>query len=513
MKIRFIYKVGVILVAILVISSTLLIGCAGEKAVTGGTLKIAVTTVGKSLYPPNMTTVLEHFAAQPCLESLVYYDNAGNTVAGLATEWDIETDPPSVTFTLREGVKFHDGTDFDAEAAKWNLDQYNAAGRAELQIVDSIDILDEYTIRLNLTEFRNDLLNNLSYVSGHMVSPQAYEDYGEDGIDTHPVGTGPFKFVEWERDVELIYEKNEDYWQEGKPFLDRIEIIEIADPMVAYASLLNGEVDILSMVAPNDAAELADDENFNIVSKSLGWRGIMGPSDKAESPFSDVLVRQAMSYAIDKEAIADALYYGYATPIHQFTSEDSVYWNPDVEDYPYDPDMARELMAEAGHSDGFDTTIICINTPIEVQLHTVVQSYLAAIGINATIDASDMGRIFQIVVGGDWDGLLTVPVSQPTPNFDRTCSIHFVSDAPLFVHQIFPEDFEQAVQEALSTPDPQVKIEKNHEIMELFIDEYCIVTGIIGLESMTASSVNIHDHNIYGRTLEGTWTPADCWKE
>jgi ABC-type transport system substrate-binding protein len=234
-------------------------------------------------------------------------DERGLPSPWLATSWKVNEAALTVTLTLREGVKFHDGTPFNAEAARWNLLTYMAGGRPELASVETVDILNNYTIRLRLREYDSMIIPNLSTSAGMMISPTAVARHGREWADSNPVGTGPFRFVSWQRDVKQVYERFEDYWQEGKPYLDRIEWVFIADPMAQGAAFRRGDIDVIVDVAPKEAAALVRDGKYRTTKTPTIFWGLKVDSANPHSPLSNLKVRQAIWHAINTEALSQVI--------------------------------------------------------------------------------------------------------------------------------------------------------------------------------------------------------------
>ena len=216
---------------------------AAETPKYGGTLRIVWrNSPGTFGYPPEVfgdSTSASHF----CYDSLLR-DQNGKLIPWLAESYKISDDRKSITFRLRKGVKFHDGTDFNAEAAKWNLD--NQIEKKIMRDWDSVDILDEYTIRVNLKTWRNvmpTLFADTTYT--WMISPTAFKEKGIDWIRQHPVGTGPYKFSSFKRDVNMVQVRNPDYWLKGKPYLDAIEHLFIKDPTTQSNLMKSGGGDMI----------------------------------------------------------------------------------------------------------------------------------------------------------------------------------------------------------------------------------------------------------------------------
>ena len=267
----------------------------------------------------------------------------------LATSWKLAPDKSHIIFKLRKGVKFHDGTDFNAQAAKWNLDRWVKSKRPRLDKVTSIEVLDDYTIKCNLSGWDNVVLFDFAKDT-FIVSPTAWEKHGEEWANYHPVGTGAFKLVEYKRNVFLRYEKFDDYWRKGLPYLDGIYVTQIPDPMTAIASLKKGEIDAWIGVDPISGSELRKEGGWGI-STNPGPHGVFQfNSEDPNSPWSDKRMREALEYAINKKAIAKITGRGFFYPIYEI-----IHSIPDpakkagTVPRKYNPDKARKLLKEAGY--------------------------------------------------------------------------------------------------------------------------------------------------------------------
>lgn len=237
----------------------------------GGILKRCLDVDAQGLDPMAQPfTYVAVRMAQTAIETLVRLDERGlPVVPWLATDWKVSGDLRSITFTLRKGVKFHDGTDFNAEAVKWNLERYRTSSNLELKAVASIDVLNDSTLRLNLSKWNSSLLSSLSCKAGMMISPTAYKTHGEEWVRMHPVGTGPFKFVSWQRDVKQVYQKFDSYWQKGKPYLDGIEWSINTDPVSKVFAFKQEEVDELLNVEPKDVKDLKANGKYYAILNEL----------------------------------------------------------------------------------------------------------------------------------------------------------------------------------------------------------------------------------------------------
>jgi peptide/nickel transport system substrate-binding protein len=186
-----------------------------------------------------------------------------------------------------------------------------AIDRTEVRKITSMDVLDDYTLQINLSEYDNGLEHTFTSYVGLMTSPTYFEEHGEEWCNTYPVGTGPFKFVSFQRDVNLKYERFDGYWQEGKPYLDGVEFIYIADPMVRLASFQAGEADVLLGLEPLDAKSLEAAGDVVFSTCLGGLCGLAGDGAHPDSPFADIKVRQAIEFAIDREPVVKAVGLGF----------------------------------------------------------------------------------------------------------------------------------------------------------------------------------------------------------
>lgn len=335
----------------------------------------------------------------------------------LATDWKLASDGKSYILKLREGVKFHDGTDFNAEAVKYNLELSKKLSPSRVAGLIGVDVVDKYTVQLNLPEFNNAFLGNLTKEMGLMISPTAIETKGMKWVGTHPVGTGPFKLVSYEKDVHVKYTKFDDYWDKGKPYLDGLEWYTIKDPVTAVASLEVGDAQILHLPPDQYNAGL-EAKGFKVISARGGIVALSGDTANPDSIYANKKVREAVEYAIDKEGIAKALGYGYWIPTNQVCVSGSFAYNTDYKGRTYDPDKAKQLLAEAGYPDGFDTRII-IREAARKDTGIAIQGSLRKVGINVKVDVADRARwskhkyegwnnalMYTLVTSGDVDACL-----------------------------------------------------------------------------------------------------------
>jgi peptide/nickel transport system substrate-binding protein len=417
---------------------------------------------------------------------------------------------------LRQGVKFHDGTDFNAEAAKYNLDIIRESGlHATLDSVTSIDIIGNYTIRLNLSSYDPAMLANLAanWAAGAMVSPTALKTMGEDAT-LHPVGTGPFKFVSYQTDVSLKYTRNENYWQPGKPYLDGLDFIFVKDPTTAINTLRAGEALALRGVDNKAAAQLLEGGDYCLNLIPQGLVGLAFDGAHSDSPFSDIRVRQAVSHAIDASAIVDVIGYGVLMQTNQIYAPGSYAYNPDIIGYSYDPQKAKDLLSQTEYPTGFKTTLHLENTTLNRDLGTAIQGYLSEVGIDVEVDLQDPAKYMETRVDG-WNNGMIQQMMPASPGFDAGLGLSaFLSSHttrlgnPKIVY--IPADYDAKLEVARIERDPTKRQELFKQLSKMIIDQYCMCTPLYIEVGIAAYSNKVHDFYI-NKYAGADYAPEDIW--
>ena len=259
----------------------------------------------------------------------------------MATSYEIAADGKSITFKLRQGVQFSDGTPFNADAAKWNFDSIIPPKSNILASVTSVDKVDDYTIKLNMSAFSNLVLYSLAVdMRTCIVSPTAIEKNGLDWAATHPVGTGPYLLKDFQPNSSITYEKNPNYWNKDLPYLDGIEGRAISDPMTQAASLTSGDLNFIYDAAPASAAQLRD-AGYQLQIAGGTIQSMTGDTINPDSVWADQRIREAVEYAIDKEAICEGPGMGLYQPVYQAALTGSPDYNPALTPRKYDPEKAK----------------------------------------------------------------------------------------------------------------------------------------------------------------------------
>ena len=484
----------------------------------GGTVRISVARgaaqLGDPVARPFNNTGLRYAAV--AIETLLRFDKKGMLVPWLATGYEVSKDLSSITLTLRKGVKFHDGTDFNAETARWNLERYRTSKNPELKSVKSIDIVDAYTVRLNLSEWSSTLMNNMVSHPGMMISPTAFKKLGPDKIKLNPVGTGPFKLKSWKRDVSIEFERFDDYWQKGKPYLDGIEYVPNKNPMSRQASLRAGEVEGNMIVEFQFLKDLVKTGKFYALGPGMSTIiiGFIGDSAHPDSPFSDIRVRRAISHAVNRQELVDTINHGYGEVLNQYATKGSWGYNPNVKGYPYNPEKAKKLLAEAGYANGLKIKMGCPNWGTWKYAPPAIQEYFRKVGIQAEIEFNDMGKHDSLMFNGWKNNLLEQPGRLVVPDAANNMAL-YASSMSRFkfegtVH--YPDDYMDALTKALKAPDFETKQKWTWEAQRLLVDKYCIMNFFITNPRVHVFSKKVHDINWEVITTT-QWTPEDTWLE
>jgi peptide/nickel transport system substrate-binding protein len=346
------------LIIVTLVFGLVLGGCTKtEKATTGGIFKFSdPMPVYSQFGDPLNIFGPSNYPASISLERLIEPgDKFGTYKNILAEDIVLAKDKTYYDIKLRKNVKFHDGTDFDATAVKWNMDRVKEAQRAELAKVSSVSVVDKYTVRLNLTAWDSRMLNDLFRDDLFMISPTAFEaNGGAEWANTHPIGTGPFIFKEIKDNQYLVWVKNPNYWQKGLPKLDGVELHSIGDPVTFTAALKAGEILGTWVSNRQTGSELQKDPNYKVyICYPWFTQGLSMNTIEPTSAWSDLRMRQALAYALDEETICNTLGRGFIDPRYAIITgiESTGYKNANP--YKYNLDKAKQLMADAGYSIGF----------------------------------------------------------------------------------------------------------------------------------------------------------------
>jgi peptide/nickel transport system substrate-binding protein len=359
----------------------------------GGTLRVGFYVEAATMDPHLSGSKVDRQVYHNVFEPLVTLDNKLGIKPGLAESWT-QPDNKTIVFKLRRGVKFHDGTDFNAEAAKFNFNRMKTEPKSvrknELANVDTVDVVDPYTIKLNLKKPDAALLATLTDRAGMMMSPKQIQERGSElERNAKGAGTGPFEFVEWVKDDHLLIKRYDGYWnKQGGPYLDRVRYRPIPDDTVKLQSLQAGEIDVMDYVQPRDVAAVKADKNV-VVLDVPSLADFAYQLNHGKPPFNVKALRQAVAYALDLDQIVKGVWLNVGVPANGPIPPTSWAYDKSIAPIKRDLAKAKAKLAEGGKPGGFEFTVTTNNLPINIQEAEVMQAQLGEAGIKMKVNLVD----------------------------------------------------------------------------------------------------------------------------
>ena len=385
-------------------------GAPPKDAIVVGLLAEPVTMDPPQITDLNSTRVIKRMFEGLTAQELGTY----KIIPGLAARWEISKDGLTYTFHLRPNVKFHDGTPLTAEAVKFCFDrQMNEQGpfyktgtypyvKGFLGNVAGVEVVNPSTVQIRLKSALTPFLQYLAHHSLYIYSPEALKKWGKDVVK-HPVGTGPFKLETWEPGVKVVLTRNDEYWG-GAPKIRQAIYVPIIEAQARLSAIKTGEVDLTMDVPPDSLDDLRKDPNIVVAetNSSAVWYVVLNTRHPI---LKDRRVRQALNYAVNKDAIIRDILKGTAiVAVSPLSPVYGPYAEPGVQRYPYDPEKAKSLLKEAGYANGFDVTFFVpesgsgMQSPVE--MGTVIQANLAAVGVRAKIQTMEWGAYLKKYLDG-----------------------------------------------------------------------------------------------------------------
>ena len=393
---------------------------AAALALTGGAVAAAQSdlTVALQLEPPHLDPTS---AAAGAIDSVLYsnvfegltrFASDGSIIPGLAKSWEISEDGTSYTFHLNAGVTFHDGSSMDAQDVKFSLDRARGEDSANAQKalfagITDVSVVDPLTVKVSLDAANGSFLFNMAWGDAVIVAPETIEN-----IKTNPVGTGAFEFSNWVQGDRIELTRNADYW--GTPAaLESATFKFISDPTAGFAAMMAEDVDaFVNFPAPENLPQFEADPRFQVIVGSTEGETILSTNNKMP-PLDNVKVRKAIAHAIDRQAIIDGAMFGVGTPI-------GTHFAPHHPDYldltansAYDPDLAKQLLAEAGFENGFETTLKPPPPSYARRGGEIIAAQLRAVGIQTEISNLEWAQWLEQVFRGKDYGLTIVSHTEP----------------------------------------------------------------------------------------------------
>ncbi len=442
-------------------------GTASEEPVYGGSAVVGIQQDIDSLDPHKATAAGTKEVLFNIFEGLVKPDENGNLICAVASDYTISEDGLVYTFTLRDNVKFHNGNAVTAEDVKYSLER--ASGLldgtpliATLSTIQAVDILDEKTVQVTVGSANAELIYSFTAA---IIPAGSGEEEGAD-----PIGTGPFSFVSYTPQEGIVLAKNEEYWQEGLPYLDEVTFKIVTSADTALLELQSGSIDIYPYLTDSQSQALRDTHQV-IASPSNVVQALF--LNNAVEPLNDVRVRQAICYAIDKDAVNGFVGGGSGTVISSAmlpTLKDFYVDLNDVYGNGADVEKAKELLADAGYPDGFDLEIaIPSNYEFHMQTGEVIAEQLQSVGIHATINAVEWSTwLDEIYNGRQYAATISGITCDQTPGYLLN---RFQTESPKNFINFQNEEYDKVYLEAQSVQDMAGRAEPYGKLQQILVDE------------------------------------------
>ena len=436
-----------------------------QNPIYGGTLTIAQAVEPPGLDPAsNPSTAIPRVVYSNVLEGLVKIDRTGKVIPALAREFKISQDGKEYTFFLEKGVKFHDGKSFDADDVTFTFERLMDPKTTIIhpeyyKEIDTLQVVDPYTVKIKLKTVSSMFLFNLARGDSVIVNRNAVEK-----LKTEPVGTGPFKFVEWTRGDHITLAKFEDYHRKGIPYLEKVIFKFIGDPSAQIASLKAGDIHVIAYdVSPENAFLLEKDPKFKVLNGYTTTEVILSINN-SRKPFDDVRVRRAMAYAIDRNALIQGAMSGYGVPIGSHMDPGNPYYMDLTKTYPYNPQKAKQLLAEAGYPDGFEAVIkLPERYAYAKRSGEIIADMLSQVGIRLRIELTEWGQwIDRVFKNADFD-LTVIGHAEP---FD----INIYANPNYYFRYNSPK-FQETLKKAEMEADPRIRGELYITCQKIIADD------------------------------------------
>ncbi|MFP4569481.1 ABC transporter substrate-binding protein [Rhodosalinus sp.] len=438
-------------------------------------------TVAMQLEPPHLDPTggaagaIDSVLYANVFEGLTRFTESGEVVPGLAESWEISEDGLTYTFALREGVTFHDGTTMDAEDVKFTLDRARAEDSTNAQkqlfaAIESVEVVDPQTLRVTLSQQDGMFLFNMAWGDAVIVAP---DSVGE--IKSKPVGTGPFRFVSWTQGDSIELARHDDYWGEA-PALEEATFKFISDPTAAFAAMMAEDIDaFMAFPAPENLPQFEADPRFQVLIGSTEGETVLS-TNNAQPPLDDRRVRKAIAHAIDRQSIIDGAMFGYGTPIGSHFAPHHPAYVDLTDNSAHDPELARQLLADAGYPDGFATTLKLPPPSYARRGGEIVAAQLREVGIETEITNLEWAQWLEEVFTNKNYGLSIVSHTEPMDiGIYARPDYYFQYDNP---------DFQALMDDLNTTTDPDGRTAMLQDAQRIIAEDY--VNGYLFQLAMTS---------------------------
>jgi peptide/nickel transport system substrate-binding protein len=470
----------------------------------GGTFKIIdpygpANTLGWFADPAASATGMY---MSPMFECLLTFDEKGQIVGQLAESYKVADDMKSITLNIRKGVLYHDGSQMTGKTIKWHFDKLAEAKVAAVSVITSVDLLDDYTVRLNLSSFTNTILSDLSTL--WIPSQYTFEQKGADYQRWNPVGTGPFKFDSYKDGAYIKYTKFDKYWQPGKPYLNALEMDFVGDTVTAQTAFQTGQVDAVGGILGQMHADLVKQGGYDVLTINDAAATLVVDSKNADSPYNNIKVRMALDYAIDRNAIVKARGFGWWVPTYQYALPGTSVYIKDLGERAYDPAKAKQLLADAGYPNGFSTTMY---TGTDTETMASLQGYLKAVGINATIETTNVASQTSLSTKGWKNGMLVTPAAFGS-NINKNYKTYFLTNSALWTSVQKTADMDALYNAAAASKEFDPTLSKK---MVQYVFDNAMVNPLWCTTRGDIMQKYVHGTGLYSHGSFILWTPGDIW--
>ena len=447
----------------------------------GGTFTIPFAPEPADLTPGANAQYAPSLIFDQIYDTLLILDRDGNLLPGLATSYEVSDDSLSVTFTLREGVMFHHGREFEAGDVVYTFErlldpEFASPWAAQLGSITGIEALDRYTVRMSFEEPFAPILSVVSTAWYTAIVP--YDFTPENNLNEKASGTGPFKLVTYVPDDHVLLEANSDYWEKGYPCIDAVRFNMVPDPQTQISAFRQGNADIVVLNDPKFIPILQNVEGARLIEPAGAVNESGLGINTAEGSTADVRVRRALSLGTDRRAVIDTVLFGYGEVGTKISCGKVPYgWcedaDPPLPYHEYDPDQAKALLAEAGYPDGLDLTMQ-VSLPLDIQTAEILQEQWSAIGVNLSIEQiADFNQQLDNYINVKHQTSIVSLVWQPDPHSD-VYQIYY-STSPINLGKFADEELDRLLDAGKVELDVEKRIRIYKDVQRLVADQVYMI--------------------------------------
>lgn len=451
----------------------------------GGTLTAAFSADPAGFDPVRGPSGMSHVVMEQVYSTLMSLTPDNEVELDLAESYEVSGDGLTYTFKLREGVIFHNGDPLTSEDVKFTFDRLREPNsgysyRSQIATIERVEAPDPQTVVFRLSEQTAPFLVYMAF-PGSSIVPKKLVEAGYN-LNRKPIGSGPFKFVSYEPRNAIRFERNPDYYEEGKPYLDAMEWRIIPDTAALTTAIVSGGADFTNVVPPQDWKRFENTSGIvteSVVGSSYNW---LLPNN-SRKPFDDPRVRQAISYALDRESLVNGAFFGLASPILGGVVPE---WNWGYADLEFtgpqgDPDKAKALLAEAGYANGFSTSMTVTSSfPNLMAMAPIIQQNLQNVGIDVKLSTVEIPRYWDEVWGTSNFDMTTMYWVSPLVDPDDFLYNNYHSEMPINVQKYSNPRMDELLDRAKATPDQEERKKVYAEIQQLSMDDMPIVPLVNG---------------------------------